>query len=357
MCTTCGCSESTGARLTDPNTEEGLVGTPTANPGADIRHRPPPEHSHARLHDHDHGHAHDHDHSHDHGRAHDHDHNHDLGCAHDHGRAHDHTHDHEHTHDHTHAHDHAHAHDHDHDHSYGNDHGHAPGQTHQQVTTVTLEERILARNQLAAERNRGWLAGRQIVALNLMSSPGSGKTTILERTIRDLSGKTRISVIEGDQATTNDAERIRATGCKAIQINTGTGCHLDAEMLARGLDALQPSIDSVVMIENVGNLVCPALFDLGERAKVVILSVTEGEDKPIKYPHMFRVADVVVLNKIDLLPYLQFDVQRCLDHARRVNPRARVFQVSAVTGEGMDAWCAWLKSLLPARSMPAGAER
>ena len=222
---------------------------------------------------------------------------------------------------------------------------------------MNLEQRILARNQLAAERNRGWLAGREIVALNLMSSPGSGKTTILERTIRDLSGQTRISVIEGDQATTHDAERIRATGCRAIQINTGTGCHLDAEMLARGLDALRPSIGSVVMIENVGNLVCPALFDLGERAKVVILSVTEGEDKPIKYPHMFRAADVVLLNKIDLLPHLHFDLQRCVDHARRVNPGARVFQVSAVTGEGMDSWYAWLRSLLPAAVVPAGTEQ
>jgi hydrogenase nickel incorporation protein HypB len=203
---------------------------------------------------------------------------------------------------------------------------------------------------MAAERNRGWFAGREIVALNLMSSPGSGKTTLLERTIRDLAGQARINVIEGDQATSRDAERIRATGCQAVQINTGTGCHLDAEMLGRGLDVLQPPLGSVVMIENVGNLVCPALFDLGERARVVILSVTEGDDKPIKYPHMFQAADVVLVNKIDLLPYVQFDVQRCVDHAGRVNANARIYLVSASTGEGMEGWYAWLKSLLPEKS-------
>lgn len=222
---------------------------------------------------------------------------------------------------------------------------------------VNLERQILAKNQLAAERNRGWFAGREVVALNLMSSPGSGKTTLLERTIRDLAGQARINVIEGDQATTYDAERIRATGCKAVQINTGTGCHLDAEMLARGLEVLQPPVGSVVMIENVGNLVCPALFDLGERAKVVILSVTEGDDKPLKYPHMFQAADVVLLNKIDLLPHVQFDVQRCVDHACRVNARARIYLVSATTGEGMEGWYAWLKSLLAERAVRAEVER
>jgi hydrogenase nickel incorporation protein HypB len=229
--------------------------------------------------------------------------------------------------------------------AHDREHGHA--------TTVHLEQQILARNQLAAERNRGWLSGRDIVALNLMSSPGSGKTTLLERTIRDLSGQARISVIEGDQATNYDAERIRATGCKAVQINTGTGCHLDAEMLGRGLDLLQPPMASVVMIENVGNLVCPALFDLGERAKVVILSVTEGDDKPIKYPHMFQTADVILLNKIDLLPHVRFDVQRCHGHVHRVNPHARMYLVSASTGEGMEGWYGWVKSLLPAKAVRA----
>ena len=202
---------------------------------------------------------------------------------------------------------------------------------------------------MLAERNRGWLDGREILALNLVSSPGSGKTSLLERTIRDLKGDVPISVIEGDQATLNDAERIRATGAPAVQINTGTGCHLDADMLARGLAHRNPPTRSVVMIENVGNLVCPALFDLGERAKVVILSVTEGEDKPIKYPHMFKAATLMLLNKIDLLPHLRFDVARWIAYAHEVNPGIRVLQVSAQTGEGMDAWYAWLKRQVPGR--------
>ena len=211
-------------------------------------------------------------------------------------------------------------------------------------TTIALEQEILGKNQLLAERNRGWFARHDILALNLVSSPGSGKTTLLERAIRDLRGEVAINVIEGDQATVNDAERIRATGCRAIQINTGTGCHLEAEMLARGLQQLDPPNGSVVMIENVGNLVCPALFDLGERAKVVILSVTEGEDKPVKYPHMFRASSVMLLNKIDLLPYLKFDVERCIAYARSVNPAIEVLQVSAQTGAGMEAWYRWLRS-------------
>ena len=208
---------------------------------------------------------------------------------------------------------------------------------------MTLEENLLAKNQLLAERNRGWLAGREILALNLVSSPGSGKTTLLERTLRDLKNEITIGVIEGDQATINDAERIRATGCKAIQINTGTGCHLEADMLAHGLQQLDPPRGSVVMIENVGNLVCPALFDLGERAKVVILSVTEGEDKPIKYPHRFRASSLMLLNKIDLLPHLRFDVERCIAYAREVNPQIEVIRLSAESGEGMVAWYAWLR--------------
>ena len=190
------------------------------------------------------------------------------------------------------------------------------------------------------------LAGREVLALNLVSSPGSGKTTLLERTLLDLQGELAISVIEGDQETLNDAERIRATGCKAVQINTGAGCHLDADMLARGLQQLDPPRGSVVMIENVGNLVCPALFDLGEHAKVVILSVTEGEDKPVKYPHMFRASRLMLLNKIDLLPHLRFDVERCIAYARQVNPDIEVHRVSAETGEGMSAWYAWLRSHL-----------
>ena len=210
--------------------------------------------------------------------------------------------------------------------------------------TIELEQAILGKNNLIAAKNRGWFEGRNILALNLVSSPGSGKTTLLTRTINDLKSKYTFSVIEGDQETVNDAEKIRSTGCNVVQINTGTGCHLEAAMIERGCRELKPPLNSIVMIENVGNLVCPALFDLGEKAKVAILSVTEGEDKPIKYPHMFRASQVMILTKIDLLPYVPFDVQRCLDYARQVNPKMQIFQVSASTGEGLEAWYNWLES-------------
>lgn len=256
--------------------------------------------------------------------------------------------DHEHSHEHDHAHEHPHSHDHEHDHSHNHDHDHSPAHTHAGMhgTTINLEAKILAKNDLLAERNRGWFAGRNILALNLVSSPGSGKTTLLERTIRDLKDSLPINVIEGDQETVNDAERIKSTGCRVVQINTGSGCHLEADMLARGIKELQPPMNSVVMIENVGNLVCPALFDLGEKCKVAILSVTEGEDKPLKYPHMFRAAEVMLLNKIDLLPYLNFKVNDCINYAKRVNPDIKIFQLSATTGEGMGNWYDWLQQQL-----------
>jgi hydrogenase nickel incorporation protein HypB len=215
--------------------------------------------------------------------------------------------------------------------------------------TVSLEVEVLAKNDRLAERNREWFQDRNILCLNLVSSPGSGKTTLLERTIRELGEQMPIVVIEGDQETANDAERIRATGCRVVQVNTGTGCHLEANMVARGIEELQPSRNSVVMIENVGNLVCPALFDLGEKSKVAILSVTEGDDKPIKYPHMFRASDIMILNKIDLLPHVKFDVEKCLQYARQVNPGIRVFQLSATTGEGMDAWTHWLQQQMQSK--------
>jgi hydrogenase nickel incorporation protein HypB len=239
------------------------------------------------------------------------------------------------SHGHPHTHSHGHSHGHAHDHSHQHTHGH---------NTLHLQEEILAKNNVFAERNRGWFEGRNVLALNLVSSPGSGKTTLLERTIRDLRGELSLYVIEGDQETSNDAERIRATGCKVVQINTGTGCHLDATMVGRGLKQLDPPSGSVVLIENVGNLVCPALFDLGERAKVVVVSVTEGEDKPIKYPHMFRAGEVMLLNKIDLLPHLSFDIERCIGYARQVNPRLRIMTISATKGDGLAEWYDWLRA-------------
>lgn len=207
---------------------------------------------------------------------------------------------------------------------------------------LSIESRILAKNDALASKNRAWLAGREILAVNLVSSPGSGKTTLLERTIPILAGKIPLSVIEGDQASDYDGERIRKAGAPVVQINTGAGCHLDAEMVARGLSGLKPSARSIVFIENVGNLVCPALFDLGERAKVVIFSVTEGEDKPLKYPHMFSAASLIVINKMDLVPHLDFSLQQAIDNVRLVNRNAAVLQVSARTGEGLDAWRDWL---------------
>ncbi|BAU04751.1 hydrogenase accessory protein HypB [Fischerella major NIES-592] len=230
-------------------------------------------------------------------------------------------------------------------HSHSHDHTHeTTSHIHAKIhgTTISLEQDILAKNNLIAAQNRGWFKGRNILALNLMSSPGAGKTTLLTRTINDLKKQLNISVIEGDQETVNDAKKIQATGCKVIQINTGTGCHLDAAMIEKGLQQLNPPLNSVVMIENVGNLVCPALFDLGENLKVVILSITEGEDKPIKYPHMFRASEVMLLTKIDLLPYIQFDVQKCIEYAQQVNPQIQIFQVSALTGTGLENWYEWL---------------
>jgi len=210
--------------------------------------------------------------------------------------------------------------------------------------TVPVEQEILAKNSMLAERNRDGFGQRHILALNLVSSPGSGKTTLLERTIRDLGHELPIAVIGGDQATANDMQRIAATGCKAVQINTGTGCHLDADMVARGLRELAPSSGSIVMIENVGNLVCPALFDLGERAKVALLSVTEGEDKPLKYPHMFRAARLLLITKTDLLPYLDFDIDRCIACARQVNRDIEVIRLSAKQGDGLNLWYDWLRT-------------
>ena len=207
---------------------------------------------------------------------------------------------------------------------------------------IQVEQDILEKNDARAGKNRAWLAERNILALNLVSSPGSGKTTLLVRTIERLKHRRPVSVIEGDQQTSFDADRIREAGAPAIQINTGKGCHLDAQMVSEALKKLDPEEDSLLLIENVGNLVCPASFDLGEACKVAILSVTEGEDKPMKYPDMFNAAKVMVLNKIDLLPHLDFDVEKCIDYAKRVNPEIHVMKLSAKSGEGLEAWTDWL---------------
>ncbi len=208
---------------------------------------------------------------------------------------------------------------------------------------VQIEQDILGKNDQYAAANRSWFQAHGILALNLVSSPGSGKTSLLTRSIQDLKDHYPLAVIEGDQQTSHDADRIRATGVPALQINTGKGCHLDAHMVGHAIESIALAPRSLLFIENVGNLVCPAAFDLGEAHKVAILSVTEGEDKPLKYPDMFHAADLILLNKIDLLPYLDFDVEQCIGYARRVNPDIQVLQVSARSGEGLEAWYAWLR--------------
>jgi hydrogenase nickel incorporation protein HypB len=229
------------------------------------------------------------------------------------------------------------GHDHGHHHHH---HGTGPAGM-SRTRLIQLEHDILAKNDGYAAANRCYFAERGILALNLVSSPGSGKTALLVRTIAALAGRRAVYVIEGDQQTSTDADRIRATGAPALQINTGKGCHLDAHMVGHAVEALQPADGAVLFIENVGNLVCPAAFDLGEAHKVAILSVTEGEDKPLKYPDMFAASDLVLLNKTDLLPYLDFDVDAAVTNARAINPDVEILQVSARTGDGMDAWLTW----------------
>ena len=244
-------------------------------------------------------------------------------------------------HPHSHEPDHEH-HRHDSGHAHRHDHVHPAVQVRKAGRTISIEEAVLAKNDALAAENRHLFENRGLAVFNLTSSPGSGKTTLIESLGVRLAGRIRMAVVEGDQETERDAERVRALGIAAVQVNTRTGCHLDAAMVRRAVAELDPAGRSLLLIENVGNLVCPALFDLGERAKIVLMSVTEGEDKPLKYPHMFRAASVLLLSKVDLLPHLDFDVTACLAHARRINPALRVFEISAKTGEGLPALCEWL---------------
>lgn len=283
MCGTCGCSDPEGT----------------------ITIRRPGEVDHEHIHGHGHGHGHHH---------------------------HDHPHDHSHHHGHDHEHGHTHSHDHPHTHGHGNG------------RIIQLEQDILSRNNLMAERNRGFFEAKNITTLNFLSSPGSGKTTLLEKTIAALKDEISFYVIEGDQQSMNDAERIETTGVPVVQVNTGSGCHLEADMVNRAVKNLNPEPNSMLLIENVGNLVCPAMFDLGEAQRVVIISVTEGDDKPVKYPTIFQKADVCIINKTDLIPYVQFDVKKAKEYALRINSKLEFFETSATTGEGMQEWLEWLKS-------------
>jgi hydrogenase nickel incorporation protein HypB len=242
-----------------------------------------------------------------------------------------------------------HHHDHgDNHHHHEHDHEHGQG-VGTEGRKISIETDILARNNRLAAGNRALFKAHGLFVLNLVSSPGSGKTTLLEKTLKDLSATIRSAVIEGDQQTDNDAVRIAATGAPVKQINTGAGCHLDAHMVGHAAQEFDLDNLDLLLIENVGNLVCPASFDLGENHKVVVLSVTEGEDKPLKYPHMFHAADIMLLNKTDLLPHLDFDVAKCREMARRVNPGITIFEVSARTGAGMDDWYGWLSERIRKR--------
>lgn len=377
MCSTCGCGE-------------GNVRIEGVEPHSH-------EHHHHHSHDHDHhDHGHHHDHSH-HGHDHHHEHNatpantvhkyidkseqkhkhnyethgqpiivhhhyyHNSGDVH----LHFHNdaqlnetpvfHEHHHGHDDHHEHDHSHSHDHEEQFSpvienqnmhYGQGEAgtHAPGISQKRMLKIEMD--VLDKNNRIAVHNREHFEQQNVLALNLVSSPGSGKTTLLTQTLKQLAQRVSCAVIEGDQQTTNDADRIRETGVPAIQVNTGKGCHLDAQMVHDATHQLGLQDNSVLFIENVGNLVCPASFDLGEKHKVAILSVTEGEDKPLKYPHMFAAADLMIINKIDLVPHLNIDVQACIESARRVNPNIEIIALSATTGEGMEEWLAWLESRL-----------
>ncbi len=304
MCDTCGCGHGDGVTIRKPGETE---------------------HNHEHVHTHAHEHEHNGDkHTHDHTHFHSHDHEHDHSHSHE---EHTHTHDNDHHHhDEGHAHEHHHA---DHSHSHGKE--------------IAVEQDILSKNNLLAERNRGYFEAKNILALNLVSSPGSGKTSLLEKTIKDLGKEIKFYVIEGDQQTMNDANRIDAAGAPVVQINTGNGCHLDSDMINKSVKELNIEDNSVLMIENVGNLVCPSLFDLGEASRVVIISTTEGDDKPIKYPTMFQSSDICIINKTDLLPYVDFDVDKAKEYAMQVNHHLKFFELSVKTGEGMDQWYEWLK--------------
>lgn len=211
-------------------------------------------------------------------------------------------------------------------------------------TVIEVEQDVLYQNNLLAERNRGYLDAKQILAMNLVSSPGSGKTALLERTLTDLNADLEFAVIEGDQQTSNDADRIHATGTQVTQINTGKGCHLDAHMVLHAIQGMKLKDHSILFIENVGNLVCPAMFDLGEKERVVIISVTEGDDKPLKYPDMFLTSTLCVINKTDLLPYVSFSVEKVKANARKINPNIEFVELSCTTGEGLSQWYDWLKA-------------
>lgn len=338
MCGTCGCGQPEDA-------------VKILKPGEDQH-----THTYTHIHEHEHDgeiHAHEHTHTYTHAHAYD-----DPNHTHDdHEHHHDHKHEHQHLdHDHHHGHhhhddgcggdcgcDHDHEHGHHHHHSHDHDHGHHHHHNHEHSgRQIEIEADALQQNNLAAQRNRGYFEGKGLLTLNLVSSPGSGKTSLLEKTIKALNGKTKLFVIEGDQQTMNDANRINNAGAPVVQVNTGNGCHLDADMVNKAVKRLEIKDAGILMIENVGNLVCPSLFDLGETKRVVVMSTTEGDDKPLKYPTMFETSDICIINKTDLLPYVDFDMEKAREYALRVNPKLKFFELSVKTEEGIQPWIEWL---------------
>jgi hydrogenase nickel incorporation protein HypB len=351
MCTVCGCGQ--GETRIDPDRKFADARFEPVQAGASVHgtlrhdHLHAPEAAHERVHEHMHEHEHTHLHA--------------DGTLHNHRHAHAHAHHHPGDHEHAELHDdHAtSAHDHHH-HAPAADPGlvpatrsglSAPGISESRL--VRIEADLLAKNDALARVNRAHFAAHRVLALNLVSSPGSGKTSLLVRTLEALKDRLPLAVIEGDQQTSNDAERIRATGVPAVQVNTGKGCHLDASMVARAFDRLHGLQDGVLFVENVGNLVCPAGFDLGEAHKVVLASVTEGEDKPLKYPDIFAAASLMLVSKVDLLPHLDFDLDALVANARRVSPGIAVIRVSARSGEGMDAWLKWIEAARTVQGLSA----
>ncbi|MFS8036104.1 hydrogenase nickel incorporation protein HypB [Xanthobacter sp. AM11] len=319
MCTVCGCSGD-GATISDP------AGAP----------------AHAHTHTHADGTTHSHAHGH--------------GEGHGHGHGHGHEHDHGHGHTHSHAHDHA-----PHDHAGTLDYGAGPARAHapglSQARMVEIETSILAKNDDYAGRNRARLDAAGILALNLLSGPGAGKTSLLVETLKALSGRLPCAVIEGDQQTDNDAARIRAVGTPAVQINTGKGCHLDAHMVGHALEKLPLPPGGLLFIENVGNLVCPAAFDLGETRRVTLISMAEGDDKPLKYPDIFEGADLVLITKADLAPHVDADMARLEANIRRINPKAEILATSSRGDIGLARWIGWLEAARATRLNELAAAR
>ncbi|MBF0546620.1 MAG: hydrogenase nickel incorporation protein HypB [Candidatus Riflebacteria bacterium] len=349
MCKDCGCSENTGFEIHQINRGNNNTASEN-NQNSKSKSGNDPQissstHSHAHLHSHEHSHQHENEHQHNH--------NHETGQEHNHENSHEENHDHEHSHEHNHEHIHEHYHNdeheqgHNHVHNAQDLHSHDPSHETGDSRSVKINVNVLEKNDRHAERNRGFLKAKKIFCLNVLSSPGSGKTTIIDRTLADMANVNEFAVIVGDLYTQNDSLRLARHDIPLIQVNTLSICHLDAEMIEKALESMPLDDVNTLIIENVGNLVCPGVYDLGESARVAVLSVTEGEDKPLKYPLLFRTADCVLINKIDIAQAVDFQRQKALENLSQICPNAEIVEVSAKTGEGMDKWYDFIKRQSP----------